>query len=75
MKILVALLLATVMCITYVQPFPLQGFGTGDQTTGSVWPPYPNAGQGYWSSKPLNIGIQNVSKTVPELNLAITQGR
>ena len=75
MKLLIILLLATVICTTYVQAFPLQGFGTGDQTTGSVWPPYPNAGQGYWSSKPLNIGIQKVSKPVPELNLPITQGR
>merc|ERR1712141_459069 len=75
MKILIILLLATVICTTYVHAFPLQGFGTGDQTTGSVWPPYPNAGQGYWSSKPLNIGIQKVYKPVPELNLLITQGR
>ena len=75
MKILLVLFLATVICTTYVQTFPLQGFGTGDQTTGSVWPPYPNAGQGYWSSKPLKIGIQKVSKPVPESNLPITQGR
>ena len=75
MRILVTLLFATVICSTYVQTFPLQGFRTGDQTTGSVWPPYPNAGQGYWSSKPLKIGIQKVSKPVPESNLPITQGR
>jgi len=75
MKLLVVLFLATLICSTSVQAFPLQGFGTGDQTTGSVWPPYPNAGQGYWSSKPLKIGIQKVSKPVPESNLPITQGQ
>ena len=38
-------------------PSPLQGFGGGDQTTGSKWPPYENAGQDYWSLKAGNIDL------------------
>ena len=31
-------------------PFPLQGFGTGDHTTGSEWPIHENAGNLQYSS-------------------------
>lgn len=72
MKVLVILFLGSFICTTNAYPIPLQGFGTGDQTTGSVWPPYPNAGQGYWSSKPLDIGTRKVSEPKRQFNHPLT---
>ena len=38
-------------------PSPLQSFAGGDQTTGSKWPPYENAGQDYWALKAQNVHL------------------
>ena len=38
-------------------PTPLQSFGKGQQTTGSKWPPYENAGQDYWALKSQNLHL------------------
>ena len=68
-------------------PSPLQGFGGGDQTTGSKWPPFENAGQDYWALKAQNVdvggqnfddgkniikkGVQQVQVKVPEVPLPL----
>ena len=49
-----------VVCLVHelnALPSPLQGFGGGDQTTGSKWPPYENAGQDYWALKAQNVDV------------------
>ena len=49
-----------VVCLVHelnALPSPLQGFGGGDQTTGSKWPPYENAGQDYWTLKAQNVDV------------------
>ena len=52
-------LLVTIFLVSELlaHPSALQGFGGGDQTTGSKWPPYENAGQDYWSLKAGNIDL------------------
>ena len=58
MKLFVVLLV-TVFLVSELlaRPSALQGFGGGDQTTGSKWPPYEGAGQDYWSLKAGNIDL------------------
>ena len=51
------------ICERNTSPVPLQGFEVGDQTTGSKWPPYENAGQDYWS---LNAGNINLNEDAVE---------
>ena len=48
---------ASLVCELSANPTPLQGFALGDQTTGSKWPPYENAGKDYWSLQAENINL------------------
>ena len=55
----ISIVVVCFICEHNAGPAPLQGFEVGDQTTGSKWPPYENAGQDYWS---LNAGNINLSE-------------
>ena len=57
MKLFGIFVVACLVCELNANPSPLQGFGVGDQTTGSKWPPYENAGKDYWSLQAANIDL------------------
>jgi len=58
MKLFGIFFFACLVNVLNAHPSPLQGFGAGDQTTGSKWPPYENAGKDYWSLKAANIDLR-----------------
>ena len=53
----ISIVVVCFICENNAIPAPLQGFEVGDQTTGSKWPPYENAGQDYWSLNAGNINL------------------
>ena len=53
----IAIVISLLVCTTVSVPSPLQGFKAGDQTTGSKWPPYENAGKDYWSLQAETIDL------------------
>ena len=53
----ISIVVVCFICEHNASPAPLQGFEVGDQTTGSKWPPYENAGQDYWSLNAGNINL------------------
>ena len=61
MKLFGILVVVCSVCELNALPSPLQGFGGGDQTTGSKWPPFQNAGLDYWSLKAQNIDLEEQS--------------
>ena len=58
----ISIVLSLLVCTTVSLPSPLQGFKAGDQTTGSKWPPYKNAGKDYWSlrAEAIDLAEHNV---------------
>ena len=57
MKLFGIFVVVCLVCELNALPSPLQAFTGGDQTTGSKWPPFQNAGLDYWSLKAQNIDL------------------